>query len=191
MDSIIYTRTKELCDERGISITKLESELGLGQYSIGNLKNSSNPTIKTAVRIAAYFGVSVDYLIGASDIRTKADDLAQDSDFVSIQRARERMTDVDRDRMMAMLQVAFDKAFEDKTTSIERFIHSRNADILATGLAAVATGMAAGGAVVAASNPVTAPLTVPLAGVAAASAGVMMSKDEKDKKRKTPRSKKE
>jgi|P827metagenome_2_1110787.scaffolds.fasta_scaffold00532_27 transcriptional regulator with XRE-family HTH domain len=122
MDSTIYIRTKELCDERGMSITRLEGELGLGQYAIGRLKSSSNPTVETAMKIAGYFGVSVDYLIGASDIRTKADDLVHDNDFVSLQRARERMTDVDRDRMMAMLQIAFNKAFGDETASVEQYI---------------------------------------------------------------------
>lgn len=35
MDSVIFTRIKELCAENNITINKLESELGMSQYSIG------------------------------------------------------------------------------------------------------------------------------------------------------------
>lgn len=124
MDSTVYIRIKELCDDNGISVNRLENELGLGQYSIGRLKNSSNPTIDTIAKVAKYFDVSVDYLIGASDIRTTADALVRDHDFVSLQRAREKMTDADRNRMMAMLQVAFNKAFDEETNSVEAYLRT-------------------------------------------------------------------
>ena len=32
MDSVIFTRIKELCAENNITINKLESELGMSQY---------------------------------------------------------------------------------------------------------------------------------------------------------------
>ena len=124
MDSIVYTRIKELCDEHEITVTKLESELGLGQYSIGRLKNSPNPTVDTIIKIARYFGVSVDYLIGTANIRPPADVLAHDRDFVSLQRAREKMTDIDKSRMMVMLQMGFAHAFEDNPGSLEQNIHN-------------------------------------------------------------------
>ena len=45
MDSIIYTRIKELCSENGITINKLEAELGMSQYSIGKWKITTTPSI--------------------------------------------------------------------------------------------------------------------------------------------------
>ena len=173
MDSIVYTRIKELCDDNGITVNKLENELGLGQYSIGGLKNSSNPTIKTIAKVAKYFNVSVDYLIGASDIRTTADELVHDRDFVSLQRAREKMTDVDKSRMMAMLQVAFDKAFDEKTNSVEEYLRT--------------FGTIAGGTAVAAAAAAVAPIpTIPLivGGTAAAVASAATSKKKSSGKKK-------
>ena len=114
MDSIIYTRIKELCAENGITINKLESELGMSQYSIGKWKNTTTPTIDKISRIAKYFGVSIDYLVGATDIRSSADELMKDRDFVSLQHARERLSERDRNRMMAMLKIGFDYAFSDE-----------------------------------------------------------------------------
>ena len=113
MDSIIYTRIKELCLENNISQTRLEDELGLGKTIIAKWRHSS-PNVESLMKVAEYFHVSVDYLIGISDIRATADDLAGDPDYVSIQRARERMTDQDKARMMGILRIGFDYAFSDE-----------------------------------------------------------------------------
>ncbi len=113
MDSIIFTRIKELCIENDITVNKLETELGMSQYSIGRWKNATCPTIDKISKIAKYFGVSIDYLVGATDIRTPINAVMQDQDFISLQRARERMSDRDKSRMMAMLKIGFDYAFSD------------------------------------------------------------------------------
>lgn len=113
MDSIIYTRIKKLCEENNITISKLESELGLSNYSIGRWRNDVSPTIDKIARVAAYFHVSIDYIAGISDIKTPLDTLLQDQDMVSIQRAREKLTPKDKERLMAMLKIGFDYAFED------------------------------------------------------------------------------
>ena len=114
MDSIIFTRIKELCAENEITVNKLETELGMSQYSIGRWKNATCTTIDKISKIAKYFGVSIDYIVGATDIRTPIDTVMRDQDFVSLQRARERMTDRDKNRMMAMLKIGFDYAFSDE-----------------------------------------------------------------------------
>lgn len=111
MDSIIFCRIKELCAENNITLNKLETELGMSQYSISKWKRTVSPTIDKIARVASYFHVSIDYLVGASDIRSTADTLAGDPDYISLQRARERMTDQDKTRMMGILRIGFDYAF--------------------------------------------------------------------------------
>ena len=111
MDSIIFTRIKELCTENNITLNKLEAELGMSAYSISKWKRKVSPTIDKIARVANYFHVSIDYLVGASDIRSTADTLAGDPDYISLQRARERMTDQDKLRMMGILRIGFDYAF--------------------------------------------------------------------------------
>lgn len=115
MDSIIFTRIKDLCAENDITVNKLETELGMSQYSIGRWKNATSPTIEKISKIAKYFDVSIDYLVGATDIRTPIDTVMRDQDFVSLQRARERMSDRDKTRMMAMLKIGFEYAFSDES----------------------------------------------------------------------------
>ena len=113
MDSIIYTRIKELCAENDMTINKLETEMGMSPASIAKWKRSVSPTIEKISKIASYFHVSIDYLVGASDIRSTADTMAGDPDCITLQRARERMTDQDRSRMMGILKIGFDYAFSD------------------------------------------------------------------------------
>lgn len=68
MDSIIFTRIKELCQQSGISVNRLESIVGMSQYSITRWKNSSSPTVDKLLRVAQYFHVSLDYLVGQTDV---------------------------------------------------------------------------------------------------------------------------
>ena len=56
----IKERVKDLCKEKGISINKLEQEIGVAS---GYLSKLDNPGIKTVKLIADYFNVSVDYLM--------------------------------------------------------------------------------------------------------------------------------
>ena len=55
-------RIKQLCDERKISITFLEKEIGLGNGTIGKWKTCS-PKVDSLIAVAQYFGVTVDSLI--------------------------------------------------------------------------------------------------------------------------------
>lgn len=120
MDSIIFTRIKELCAENNITINKLETELGMSQYSIGRWKNSTCPTIDKISKIAEHFHVSIDYLVGASNVRSTADTMLGDPDYITLQRARERMTEQDKNRMMGILKIGFDYAFSDDEDSLKQ-----------------------------------------------------------------------
>lgn len=113
MGSIIFERVKQLCSENGVTINKLESDLGLGKYTISRWKNGASPNIQTVSLIANYFHVSIDYLVGETDIRGTADTMLSDPDYITIQRARDKMDDHDRARMMAILKLGFEDAFSD------------------------------------------------------------------------------
>lgn len=86
MESILYTRIKELCESRGISMAKLSEDLGIAASLIRKWKTTTSPSVDRVKMIAEYFGVSVDYLIGLSDIKDSAEKLVGDEDFVSLQR---------------------------------------------------------------------------------------------------------
>ena len=84
MESGLYDRIQKLCEERKIKA------------------------------IAQYFGVTVDYLLGMTEITASADEICGDPDIISIQRAKSKMIKGDPQRMMQMLRIGFDYAFKDE-----------------------------------------------------------------------------
>ena len=62
----MYDRISTLCTQRGITPGKLCSELGMRRSVLSDLKSGRKRSLnaETAYSIAAYFGVSVGYLLG-------------------------------------------------------------------------------------------------------------------------------
>jgi transcriptional regulator with XRE-family HTH domain len=114
MASILYSRIEELCNSNNVSITRLEKECGFSNATIKKWKETSIPGIDKVQKIAKYFNVTTDYLLGITNIPTPADELLGDSDIVTLQRAKSKMSPVDRERMMQMLKIAFEYAFRDE-----------------------------------------------------------------------------
>lgn len=65
--NILITSISRLCDQHGISINKMLQDVGLNKSLVDNLKKGSMPSIDKITKIADYFGVTVDYLLGKSD----------------------------------------------------------------------------------------------------------------------------
>ena len=63
---MVFKKISELCKEKGMSIAKLEKETGISNGTIGKWSKSS-PTAEKLERVADFFGVSVDYLLGRSE----------------------------------------------------------------------------------------------------------------------------
>lgn len=59
---MIYGNIEKLAKERGISISKLENECGLGNKTI-RLWKTSSPNVANLQKVANYFGVSVEYFL--------------------------------------------------------------------------------------------------------------------------------
>lgn len=59
---MIYLNIKKLCAEKGISIARLEREVGLGNATVRGWENSV-PHVDRVKMVADYFGVTVDDLL--------------------------------------------------------------------------------------------------------------------------------
>ena len=64
--SELYETIVRLCAEKGITITELCRQSGASRGSLTDLKMGRKSSLSTGTlsKIAAYFGVSIDYLIG-------------------------------------------------------------------------------------------------------------------------------
>ncbi|MBW5783797.1 helix-turn-helix domain-containing protein, partial [Listeria monocytogenes] len=72
-----FDRVKELCKKRGIAVSKLESDVGFGKNSIYSWKQN-NPSSDKLQKVADYFNVSTDYLLGRTD-NPYLDDIPQEA----------------------------------------------------------------------------------------------------------------
>lgn len=84
MEMGLYDRIQKLCEDRKISIARLESDCGFSNSTIKKWKATSTPGVDKIKAIAQYFGVTVDYLLGLTEIPTSADEICGDPDIISI-----------------------------------------------------------------------------------------------------------
>lgn len=70
---MFYDLFNELCKEKGVSVTKATVDIGLSRTIGTKWKNTgATPQGDTLNKIASYFGVSTDYLLGKQDQKEKA-----------------------------------------------------------------------------------------------------------------------
>lgn len=76
---MFYSKIIELCSEEGISPTAfIETILKMSRSNITKWKDGKVPKSDTVNKIAAYFGVSTDYLLGNSDTKNKPTTVSDD-----------------------------------------------------------------------------------------------------------------
>lgn len=73
----IAGRIKDTAREKNISVKKLLEDVGLGFNTMSNMKTSM-PRVDNLSKIADYLNVSVDYLLGNTDIKKSPSSNAED-----------------------------------------------------------------------------------------------------------------
>ena len=113
----IYERIKELARVKKISIRELEKQLGFSNGTIRNWINSTNS--QSLEKVANYFNVSTDYLLGRTEKKHYYDLTKKDEKDIGIQVDKilndmtgdvsfygEPMTKEDKEKLRASLEVA-------------------------------------------------------------------------------------
>lgn len=78
-----------LCEKKGLSAYKVAQELGLNRSAVAKWKNGGKPNGNTLEKMAGYFGVSVDYLLGKENAPAGTD--AELNDYLEELRTRPEM----------------------------------------------------------------------------------------------------
>lgn len=106
----IVEKIQSLCKSHNIKITQLEKELSIGRGSISKWENAF-PNSDNLMKIAKYFNVTTDYLLGLTD--NPIPTIPTDEGIISIQRARTKMDTQTKKRMDDILKLAFEKEFSE------------------------------------------------------------------------------
>ena len=69
---MFFIRFKALCDERNISVYRACTDIGLNRSAVAKWKSGGRPNGTTAAKLAEYFGVTTDYLLEQTDLRSNA-----------------------------------------------------------------------------------------------------------------------
>lgn len=66
---MFYDRYLELCNEKGVSPSKAALSNGISKTSVTRWKDGAVPNPDILSSFASYFNVSIDYLLGKTDIK--------------------------------------------------------------------------------------------------------------------------
>lgn len=109
-------RIKELRTERGITQADLAKILKISDRAVGYYENGDRePDYSTLLKIADYFDVSIDYLLGASDIK-KLSSLQSETDFhVGLSKSEEStLTEDEKEEIRNFAKFVMSKRHENK-----------------------------------------------------------------------------
>ena len=66
---VLLERVSALCDERGISTAKAYADCGVGKNFAVRIREGKVPSVERIQKLAEYFGVPTDYLLGITNIK--------------------------------------------------------------------------------------------------------------------------
>ena len=104
----LYETLDALCKEKGVKGGRMCTDLGISKSLMTDLKSGRKKGVnaETAHKIAAYFGVSVGYLLGEEEMGEKKE---QSTDFDGLSENRKALIDfarsVPEDKAEMILQV--------------------------------------------------------------------------------------
>ena len=78
---MFFTRFQALCQEKGISVYRACTDIGLNRSAVAKWKAGGKPNGTTAGKLADYFGVSTDYLLGQTEEKSPNKPLPSDEDI--------------------------------------------------------------------------------------------------------------
>ena len=118
-----FDKIKELCQKQGISLNQLEEKLNFSTNYLYSMKKG-NPKADNLQKIADYFNVSTDYLLGrtdnpriASDASIIDTDSIEEQTLVMFRKETEDMSDDEKERfnkaLSRMMKTARDLVKDD------------------------------------------------------------------------------
>lgn len=100
----LFERVKELCQKRGITLQSLAENTKMSINTLYKWK-SHTPNVDALQRVADYFGVSTDYLLGRTDNPNSPTDSIGDEDLITFFRLNTQdLSDEDKDKLKEELK---------------------------------------------------------------------------------------
>lgn len=105
-------RIKSLANKKGMSLPALEAELGFGNGTIVKWDKASPNSDKLA-KVADYFHVSTDYLLGREDPAEPKHSEDPDENYTILSRNAKKLSPERRKQLLDMAKIMFQEEFGD------------------------------------------------------------------------------
>lgn len=102
-ESDLVVRIRQLCKENGISMRRLERDNEFGNGLVSKWSHSS-PSVSYLQKVANYFGVSINYLLGEKEVEKFGSKYEFPQNIVAESREDAYSVDEEQQRMKAMHQ---------------------------------------------------------------------------------------
>ena len=105
---MFYDNFVRLCNKVNKSPSCVATEIGLSRASVNGWKNGKKPTDATTLKLADYFGVPVDELLGNTEQKEKASipkderEITLDDFTFAMQNETKDLTDMDKQILLSM-----------------------------------------------------------------------------------------
>ena len=105
----LLERIKKLCNQRGISVYQLEEKIDIGRNTIYQW-NKRTPSTEKIQKVADYFNVSTDYLLGRTENPNplETEDKNIPPEYFAIQRKSKKLNQKDQQRLLKIMEATFD-----------------------------------------------------------------------------------
>ena len=98
-----FERIKKLAEDQKIGLKDLALKLGFSENYFYNMKNAkSSPSSEILAKVADYFGVTVDSLLGR-----EKDEETQTPEFSTLQRRARNLSRADQRRLLKIMDLTF------------------------------------------------------------------------------------
>lgn len=82
---------RQLCDEKGLSVYKATTAIGLNRSAVAKWKNGAVPNGETLQKMSEFFGVSISYLLGEEEKAPPKNGDAELNEYLEELRTRPEM----------------------------------------------------------------------------------------------------
>lgn len=102
-------KLRELRKEKGISLKELGAEMGVAESTMSLYENGKRqPDYETLLKLAEFFGVTVDYLLRGDDNFERLPE-----ELVILNRNAKKMSPEKRQKLLEMARVMFKEDFDE------------------------------------------------------------------------------
>lgn len=98
---VFYDIYKTLCEQRGVSLSRAAADIGLSNATVTKWKKTgAAPGGETLTRVAGYFGVSVDLLLGVEP--PSPEKMGMDDFTFALYKESQELTEENRQKLLEM-----------------------------------------------------------------------------------------